>query len=48
MLLCTWKLVSSAPHSVGTVKNARKCACDATRERLVAVVVGSAGRLISL
>jgi len=35
MLLCTWMLFSSARDSVGTVTNARKCACDATRERLV-------------
>lgn len=33
MLLCTWKQFSSARDSVGTVTNARKYICDATRER---------------
>lgn len=48
MPLCTWKLFSSARDCVGTVTNARKCACDATNERLVSGVVLSAERQMSL
>lgn len=33
MLLCTWKQFSSSRDSVGTVTNARKYICDATREK---------------
>lgn len=47
MLLCTWKLCSSARDSAGTDTKARKRACDATRERLVSGVVISAGRQMS-